>query len=104
MVSIVRNEAQTGVKRYVSDKKDELSSINLRTTRMGSTCFVIENNTNYILNGSGEWVALKAGGASGGGSDDSSHGGSSENPSDTIPSDTPIDPDNTYIWDGGEVI
>ena len=54
MVSIVRNEAQTGVKRYVSDKKDELSSINLRTTRMGSTCFVIENNTNYILNGSGE--------------------------------------------------
>lgn len=54
MISIVRNEAQTGVKRYVADKKSELSDINLRTTRMGSTCFVIEDNTNYILNGKGE--------------------------------------------------
>jgi hypothetical protein len=54
MVSIVRNELQTGVKRYVSDKQDEISKIDLRTTRMGSTCFVIENNTNYILNGDGK--------------------------------------------------
>ena len=54
MVSIVKNETQVGVKRYVADKKSELSDINLRATRMGSTCFVIENNTNYILNGKGE--------------------------------------------------
>ena len=101
MVSIVRNELQTGVKRYVSDKQDEISKIDLRTTRMGSTCFVIENNTNYILNGDGKWVALKSSGSnSGGGSSE----GSSTDPSDEIPSDTPIDENNTYIWDGGEVI
>lgn len=100
MVSIVRNEAQTGVKRFVADKKSELSDINLRATRMGSTCFVIENNTNYILNGKGEWVALKASG----GNDSSSTGGDAENPSETISPDTPIDENNTYIWDGGEVI
>lgn len=51
MITIVRNELQTGLKRFVCDKSDELSKINRRNTLMGSTCFVIENNTNYILNG-----------------------------------------------------
>ena len=95
MITIVRNEIQTGLKRYVCDKSDELSKIDLRTTLMGSTCFVIENNTNYILGGDWKWVALQSGGSSGGGSG-SGDGGSTE-PSDTIPADTPIDPDNTYI-------
>jgi len=104
MVSIVRNELQTGVKRYVSDKQDEISKIDLRTTRMGSTCFVIENNTNYILNGDGKWVALKSSGSSSEGGSGEGGGGSSTDPSDEIPSDTPIDEDNTYIWDAGEVI
>lgn len=100
MIAVVKNEQQTGVKRYVCDKSDELSKIDLRTTRMGSTCFIIEEDANYILNGEGKWIAVKnAGGGSGSGSDDSS----SEEPSDTIPSDTPIDENNTYIWDGGEV-
>ena len=54
MIQIVKNRKQAGVKDFVCDKKDELSKIDLRTTRMGSTCFVIENNTNYILNGDGK--------------------------------------------------
>lgn len=95
MITIVRNERQTGIKRYVCDKSDELSKIDLRTTLMGSTCFVIENNTNYILGGDWKWTALQGGGSSGGGS--GSGDGDSTEPSDTIPSDTPIDPDNTYI-------
>jgi hypothetical protein len=53
---------------------------------MGSTCFIIEEDANYILNGEGKWIAVKnAGGDSGSGSGDSS----SEEPDDTIPSDTP---------------
>ena len=75
MVSIVKNETQVGVKRYVADKKSELSDINLRATRMGSTCFVIENNTNYILNGKGEWVTLQTSDSN----DSSSTGGDAEN-------------------------
>ena len=54
MIQIVRNNAQTGIKTYVCDKKDELSEIDLRTTLMGSTCFVIGENACYILNGSFE--------------------------------------------------
>ena len=103
MIQIIRNRAQTGVKDFVCDKKDELSKINLRKTLMGSSCFVIEEDANYILNGSGEWVTVSNYGAGGSGSNSGSGSGSDSEPSDTIPSDTPIDEDNTYIWDGGEV-
>ena len=51
MISIVSNQPQTGVKNYVCDQKDELSSIDLRTTKMGSTCYVIKENKSYILDG-----------------------------------------------------
>ena len=51
MIQIVRNGEQRGVKHYVCDKKDELSEIDLRTTIMGSTCYVIESGAIYILNG-----------------------------------------------------
>ena len=106
MIQIIRNRKQVGVKDFVCDKKDELSKINLRTTLMGSTCFVVEEDAMYILNGSGKWVAVSnyMGGGSGSGSGSEDGSGSDTEPSDTIPSDTPIDEDNTYIWDGGEVI
>lgn len=97
MITIVKNERQTGVKKYVCDKSDELSKIDLRTTVMGSTCFIIEEDANYILDGNWEWKAVKNyGGGSGSGSGSGSSSGDDE-PSDTIPSDTPIDEDNTYI-------
>ncbi len=54
MIAVVKNEQQIGIKRYVCDKSDELSKIDLRTTRMGSTCFIIEEDANYILNGEGK--------------------------------------------------
>lgn len=106
MIQIIRNLKQKGIKDFVCDKKDELSKIILRTTLMGSSCYVIEEDVTYILDGSGKWVKApnyKGGGgnSSGGGSSDD---GGSEEPSDTIPSDTPIDESNTYIWDGGEVL
>ncbi len=103
MITVVKNERQTGVKRYVCDKSDELSKIDLRTTVMGSTCFVIEEDANYILNSSWEWKAVKNYGGGGSGSGSGSDSSSDDEPSDTIPSDTPIDEENTYIWDGGEV-
>ena len=52
MVQVVRNSNQIGVKHFVCDKKDELSEISLRTTLMGTTCYVIEEGNTYILNGS----------------------------------------------------
>ena len=106
MIQIIRNRKQVGVKDFVCDKKDELSKINLRTTLMGSTCFVVEEDAMYILNGSGKWVAVSnyMGGGSGSSSGSEDGSGSNTEPSDTIPSDTPIDEDNTYVWDGGEVI
>ena len=102
MIAIIHENQ--GVKKFVADKKDDLLKMDLRTTRMGSFCFVIEEDKSYILNGSGKWIAVSSQGSGGGGSSSGSddEGGSSD-PSDTIPSDTPIDETNNYIWDGGEV-
>ena len=86
MVQVVRNSNQIGVKHFVCDKKDELSEISLRTTLMGTTCYVIEEGSTYILNGSYQWVKKKNTGSSGGGS---------------TPSSDPEE--NEYSMDGGEI-
>ena len=61
MVQIIENNSQVGIKSFICDKKEELSEISIRTTLMGSTCYVIEDDDTYILNGSYKWV--KKGGA-----------------------------------------
>ena len=86
MVQVVSNSGQIGVISFVCDKKDELSEISLRTTLMGSTCYVIEEGNIYILNGSYKWVKKKNTGSSSGGS---------------TPSTDPED--NEYSMDGGEI-
>lgn len=108
MVQIVKNDLQTGVKHYVADTVDDMKKISFRafTINMGTTCFVIEKDTMYILDGSGRWVAVSNYGSGGGGSGSSSgggDGGDDSEPGDTLPPDTPIDEENDYIWDGGEV-
>ncbi len=52
MISIINEK--NGVKKFIADKKDDLLNMNLRSTRMGSICFVIEEDKTYILNGSGK--------------------------------------------------
>lgn len=75
MVQIVNSSRQIGIKHFVCDKKNELSEISLRTTLMGTTCYVIEEGNTYILNGSYQWVKKK-----------------NSNPED-----------NKYLVDGGEI-
>lgn len=106
MVQIVKNDLQTGVKHYVADTVEDMKKISLRafTINMGTTCFVIEKDATYILDGSGRWVAVSNYGSGGGGSSSGSGDGSGDSePSDTLPPDTPIDEENDYIWDSGEV-
>lgn len=102
MIQIVKNELQTGVKRYVCDTKDELSKIDLRTTRMGSTCYVIKTKETYILSGEWKWVLMRnaSGSGSGGGSSDE---GGSDGGQDGGETDPSADTDVIHIWDGGEV-
>lgn len=57
MITIVENKG-AGIKNYVCDKPAELSDIDIRTTAMGSTCFVINKNTMYILNSDKEWISV----------------------------------------------
>lgn len=83
MIQIIRNRAQTGIKDYVCDVKSDLPKISLRTTLMGSTCYVIEEGKIYILDGSKNWVLKKNSGSS----------------SATIPGDEDIEVD----MDGGEI-
>ncbi len=53
MISIIQSSS-LGVKKFVCDKAEELEKVDLRATRMGSKCFIIENSKEYILNGDGE--------------------------------------------------
>lgn len=64
MIQIIRNRTQTGIKDYVCDVRDDLFKIDLRTTLMGSTCYVIEESKVYILNSSKSWVLRKDSGSS----------------------------------------
>ena len=92
MIAIISE--RNGVKKFIADKKDDLLNMNLRSTRMGSVCFVIEEDKSYILNGSGKWVAISNSKGKDSSSDDE---GSSSDPSDGVPSDTPTDETNHYI-------
>ncbi len=58
-----------GVKHYHADSYADLADIDLSTTAMGSTVFVIDTSTYYMLNGDKQWVVvtLDNSGGSGGG-------------------------------------
>ena len=43
--------------RYIADKIEDLKD--LPKSDMGSTCFVIENHSNYMINSLGEWISLE---------------------------------------------
>lgn len=45
-------------KEYVVDKEDEITKVSKSNCCMGSTIFVIENQTLYMLNGKDEWVKV----------------------------------------------
>ena len=58
-----------GVKHYRADSYSDIASIDITTTAMGSTVFVIDTSTYYMLNGDKRWIAVNLGNTGGGGSD-----------------------------------
>lgn len=77
MITIVENKG-AGIKNYICDKPAELSDIDIRTTAMGSTCFAIQANTMYILNGDKEWIPVTNLNSTGGGGSSILPGSASE--------------------------
>lgn len=70
-----------GVKSLVMDTVDDLLVQEVANLSAGSTAFVIATSDKYMLNGNKKWVKIQVGNGGGGGGD--------------------IDPDATYIYDGG---
>ena len=87
------------VKHFVCDEDEDLAKINTLDCPMGSTCYVIETGTRYMLNSKGEWK-LFVGASSGSGGEGG--GGDTPNPDDTIIYDggTPY-ADGIIVYDGG---
>lgn len=55
-----------GIKKYTVDTEADKEALNLRTTKMGSKCYVIDTKKWYILNSSNQWVPfVDAGGSDG---------------------------------------
>lgn len=73
-----------GQVRFLLDTPDDLPNLK-NTYAPGSRAFVISTSDEYMLNNQSKWVKIKKSSSSGGGGD------------------TP-DPDNTYIYDGGEIL
>jgi hypothetical protein len=44
------NKIAYGIKRYVLDVENDLNKISLSTTYPGSTAFIIDTSTTYMLN------------------------------------------------------
>ena len=60
-----------GVKHYRADTEADIRDIDVSSASMGSTVFVIDTSTYYMLNGDKQWVIVNLG--SSGGGDDSDH-------------------------------
>lgn len=54
-----------GIKKYVVDTEADKEALNLRTTKMGSKCYVMDTKKWYILNSSNQWIPFVGEGGSG---------------------------------------
>lgn len=55
-----------GIKKYTVDTEADKEALNLRTTKMGSKCYVMDTKKWYILNSSNQWIPFVGEGGSGG--------------------------------------
>ena len=58
MIQVIKNKEGTNIKEFICDKKADMADIDLRVCGMGTTCFVIEEDTIYILDSKKEWVVV----------------------------------------------
>ena len=84
MINIVTSSGDVsyGVQNLVLDTPTDLTQLGTNFT-VGSTAFIISTSDRYMLNSQKEWVLIQSGNGGGGGE---------------------IDPDATYIYDGGVII
>ena len=56
-------------KSYIADTKTDLEDLKVLNLGMGSTCFIIDEASKYMINSKGEWInQTAAAGSSGSGS------------------------------------
>ena len=85
MISIGANGKRIayGIKHYNVDTLDDKDSLPTANLKMGSTCFVIENSSKWMLNGKSEWIEILSGSSG--------------------PAVPPEEEDDEIIYDGGVV-
>ena len=68
-MGIVSNAGKTayGIKAYVLDTVDDLVRIDPANLYPGSTAFIIDSSTHYMLNNKKVWMKVDLGSGSGGG-------------------------------------
>jgi hypothetical protein len=57
-----------GIKHYYADTYADVANIPLEDAATGSTVFVIDTSTNYMLNSEKRWISVNLGSSGGGGS------------------------------------
>lgn len=56
-----------GVQHFYVDTYTDIANIKIDSLAMGSTIFVIDTSTHYMLNGNKQWVTVTLGSGGGGG-------------------------------------
>lgn len=88
------NKIAYGIKHYTFDTEADLLSNRFITIQPGSTAFIVDTSTTFILNEAYQWIKIKSSNnnSEGGNTPPDSGGNGNEGENDDI------------IWDGGDVV
>ena len=88
------NKIAYGIKHYTFDTEADLLSSRFITIQPGSTAFIVDTSTTFMLNEAYQWIKIKS-------SNNNSEGGNT--PPDSGGNDNEGENDDV-IWDGGDVV
>ena len=88
------NKIAYGIKHYTFDTEADLLSNRFITIQPGSTAFIVDTSTTFMLNEAYQWIKIKSSNnnSEGGNTPPDSGGNGNEGENDDI------------IWDGGDVL
>lgn len=88
------NRIAYGIKHYTFDTEADLLSNKFITIQPGSTAFIVDTSTTFILNEAYQWIKIKSSNNSSNNGNTSPDGGGNDNE----------DENDDVIWDGGDIV
>lgn len=88
------NKIAYGIKHYTFDTEADLLSNKFITIQPGSTAFIVDTSTTFILNEAYQWIKIKSSNNNSNNGNTSPDDGGNDNE----------DENDDVIWDGGDIV